>query len=262
MGLYKIQTTEITGNGYPKTGTLSVQTGNPWRYTVWTPNGEPIITPFVKDAFEGDNLIQGQESDDFSPTLAVCNNFWADLTPDSEPSDLDDPIYKLTKLSEAVGKYSALLANRNIFAGIQEDLWEQYPLNQYLTLLSREINFYLGALKQAQNLLTSQEFKDKLAKVNTSLFSGHTCNDLIQEFENMIGVGGVTSILPGGAPYGEPLITEEDIDGSKVPAIWNEFLSQIGFGDLGYTLEWDDTKGLVWLDVTMNWEGKNWPIAW
>lgn len=269
MGLYKIQTTEITGNGYPKTGTLSVQTGNPWKFTVWTPNGEPIITQFVKDASPGDGFLP--ESDDFSPTLAVSNNFWADLTPDSEPSDLNDSIDRLDQLSKAVHKYKGLLTNRFLLALIPFYDREEYPLTQFLNLLEKEINFYLGALKKAQNLLTLDTFKEKLAKVDTALFSGHTCEDLIEEFEEMIGVGGITSVIPGvGGEWGIPLINEEGIEGDEVPAIWNAFLAQNKFGGLGYEIDrYDDVFGIVWagLDTSQypytspdGHQIHNWPI--
>lgn len=269
MGLYKIQNTEITGNGYPKTGMLSVQTGNPWNYTVWTPNGDPIITDFIKDVtkiedpFEGGPLTSNW--DDYSPTtLAVSNNFWADLTDD--PSDLKEPIKSLKRLEEAVMRYILLLQNRFDCANVGPDVYVWYPIVIDINRLQREIRFYLNALKQAKEILEgeqSQGFIEKLAKVDSSKFTGPGFKEIIKKFEEVIGVGGITSVIPGvGGEWGVPLINDASIEGKDVPAIWNAFLALIKFDGIGFDLEEDyqdeDDYALRWQGVTTSFN--RWPV--
>lgn len=269
MGLYTIKTTELTAGGYPKTGMLSVQTGNPWKRTVWKPNGT-ITSDFKREVLESDGTISiPGEHLFYTPTMAVPNNFWGFIDEDSEPKDLDDIINEFSHMKRAMNRYNVILNNRFVMAGISyDDALDSmdYPIVQLFWNYYGQIDFYKNALETARNKLGLESVKKHLEQLEESdkEFSGVTAEDISKKYGEFIHLGHFgTALWPGGAEWGVPEILQDNISGKETVNVWNKFVNEsLGMGGLGFNATWDDVKGIVWDDVVIPEEcGKNWPIA-
>lgn len=263
MGLYTIKTTELTAGGYPKTGMLSVQTGDPWKKTVMTPNGT-ITYKYTKEVSETDGTIQiPGEHLNYLPTMAVPNNFWGFMSKSTEVEKVEKLRDKFLKLQLAMNRYLTILNNRFKMAGIvNEDLSElesdkEYPIVQLFWRHYYNISFYHDALTKALNELINDY--DRIMKQIAQLeesdieFDGDDAEKIYDQLETFIRT---TFWLE------DIKILEKDIDGEDTVSVWNEFVnSSLGMGGLGFNATWDDDKGIVWDGVDVpDGQAKNWPI--